>query len=109
MRQAGVLAAAGIIALRQMRERLVEDHQRAARLAVAVAERWPDLGLDPLGVRTNIVAFTHPCPRALVDFLELYGVRASVTGATGVRLVTHVDVDDEDIERARLALASAPQ
>ena len=47
MRQAGVLAAPGLVALRDMVARLADDHARAARLAVAVAERWPGNGLDP--------------------------------------------------------------
>lgn len=108
MRQAGVLAAAGIVALREMRGRLVEDHQRAARLALVVADRWPDPKFDPLRVRTNIVAFTHSRPTRLVGFLELHGILASMTGPTGVRFVTHVDVDDEDIERVCHVLANAP-
>ena len=65
MRQAGVLAAPGLVALRDMVERLPEDHARAARLADAVAERWPDCGLDPAAVRTNIVTFTHADPDKL--------------------------------------------
>ena len=46
MRQAGVIAAAGLLALDQV-DRLVDDHRRARALAEAVAERWPDAGLDP--------------------------------------------------------------
>lgn len=109
MRQAGVLAAAGIIALHQMRERLVEDHERAARLALAVAERWPDLGFDPLAVQTNIVAFAHARPGELIAFLEANGVLATMTGPAGVRLVTHLDVDDDGVERACRALADSPR
>src|SRR4029077_14836447 len=52
MRQAGVIAAAGLVALRTMVERLADDHRRARRLAEAVAERWPDAGLDLRGDRT---------------------------------------------------------
>src|SRR5204863_6538961 len=47
MRQAGIIAAAGIVALTSMVDRLADDHRRAARLAEAVAERWPAAGLDP--------------------------------------------------------------
>src|SRR5262249_40567611 len=54
MRQAGVIAAAGLVALRTMVERLADDHVRARRLAGAVADRWPD-SLDPDRVQTNIV------------------------------------------------------
>src|SRR5438067_4235697 len=60
MRQAGVIAAAGIVALEHMVDRLADDHARARRLAEAVAERWPDCGLDPASVHTNCVVFTHP-------------------------------------------------
>jgi threonine aldolase len=47
MRQAGVIAAAGLVAMRDGFERLAEDHERARRLAAAVADRWPNGGLDP--------------------------------------------------------------
>ena len=70
MRQAGVLAAPGLLALRDMVGRLHEDHGRAARLADAVAERWPGCGLNPATVRTNIVVFTHPEPEKLLAHLE---------------------------------------
>src|SRR3954452_2726811 len=50
MRQAGIIAAAGLVALNGMIERLAEDHERAGRLADAVASRWPDAGLDPADV-----------------------------------------------------------
>ena len=62
MRQAGVLAAPGLVALTEMVERLPEDHARAARLARAVVERWPSCGLDPVSVQTNIVTFAHDDP-----------------------------------------------
>ena len=52
-RQAGILAAAGIVALETMVERLADDHRRARSLAVALAERWP-ASVDPEAVRTNI-------------------------------------------------------
>src|SRR6185437_14613607 len=65
MRQAGVLAAPGLVALTEMVERLPEDHARAARLARAVVERWPSCGLDPVSVQTNIVTFAHDDPDKL--------------------------------------------
>jgi threonine aldolase len=108
MRQAGVIAAAGLVAMRTMVERLAEDHRRAARLAEAVAERWPGGGLDPAAVKTNIVTFDHANPAALLGHLEAEGVRAGTIAPGVVRLVTHHDVDDEGIERAIKALASAP-
>jgi threonine aldolase len=108
MRQAGVLAAPGLVALRDMVERLPEDHRRAARLAEAVATRWPECGLDPTAVRTNIVTFAHGEPDKLLAHLEDRGILAHAVGPGVVRLVTHHDVDDAGIERALAALADAP-
>jgi len=108
MRQAGVLAAPGLIALADMVDRLPEDHARAARLAEAVAERWPDCGLDPASVCTNMVVFTHRAPEKLLAHLEGAGVLAGAIGPDVVRLVTHHDVDDAGLARAVAALAGAP-
>ncbi len=108
MRQAGVLAAAGLVALREMVERLAEDHRRARVLAEAVAERWPDAGFDPERARTNMVTFPHADGEALLGHLEREGVLAGTIAPGVVRLVTHNDVDDSGIERARKAIASAP-
>ena len=108
MRQAGILAAAGRVALATMVERLADDHARAQRLAQAVAERWPGAGLVPEEVRTNCVAFSHPAPGALLDHLRAEGVLAGTIAPGVVRLVTHHDVDDEGVERTAKALAAAP-
>jgi len=108
MRQAGVLAAAGLVALTTMVDRLADDHGRARRLATAVAERWPDAGLEPDRVQTNIVTFPHAQPDELCDHLRGEGVLAGTISPGIVRLVTHKDVDDDDVERACKALASAP-
>jgi threonine aldolase len=107
MRQAGVLAAAGLVALRTMVERLPEDHRRARRLATAVAERWPDAGCDPERVRTNMVVFRPPDPDGLLDHLRRHGVLGGTIAPGVVRLVTHHDVDDAGIDIACRALASA--
>ena len=106
MRQVGVLAAAGLVALDRV-ERLHEDHARAGRLAEAAAERWPG-SVDPATVDTNIVRITHPEPGALLRHLAAAGVLAVPASATMVRLVTHADLDDTDIHRVTDALASAP-
>jgi threonine aldolase len=106
MRQAGVIAAAGLVALRTMIERLADDHRRAARLAEAVADRWPD-SCDPATVRTNIVTFHHRDPPALLAHLGEEGIRAGTIAPGVVRLVTHHDVDDDGIERACKAIAGA--
>ncbi|MGQ0520611.1 MAG: threonine aldolase family protein [Actinomycetota bacterium] len=108
MRQAGVLAAAGLVGLRSMVERLADDHARARRLAEAVAGRWPDAGCDPERVRTNVVTWRHPHALAVVDHLRSEGVLAGTIAPAVVRLVTHHDVDDDGLERAIKALAAAP-
>ncbi len=108
MRQAGVLAAAGLVALQSMVERLADDHARARRLAEAVADRWPDAGCDPERVRTNIVTWRHPDALRVVDHLRSEGVLAGTIAPAVVRLVTHHDVDDDGLERAVKALAAAP-
>jgi threonine aldolase len=107
MRQAGVLAAAGLVALRHHVERLADDHARARLLAEAVADRWPGC-LDPGRVRTNIVVWPHPTPAKVVDHLGGEGVLVVALGPDRLRIVTHLDVDDASVERARRALASAP-
>lgn len=109
MRQAGVIAAAGLVALRAMVDRLAEDHARARRLAEVVAECFPGSGLDPATVETNIVVFRHERAPALLAHLASEGVIAGGLGPGVVRFVTHLDVDDAGIDRARKALASAPQ
>jgi threonine aldolase len=108
MRQAGVIAAAGLVALRTMVERLADDHHRARALAAAVAERWPDSGCDPDRIRTNCVTFTHPDPGALLDFLRGEGVLAGTIAPATVRLMTHHDVGDGAVEQAAKALAASP-
>jgi threonine aldolase len=108
MRQAGVLAASGLVALDTMIDRLPEDHARAARLAEVVAQRWPDAGLDPASVRTNIVTFHHDDPDRLLEHLKREGVLAGTIAANTVRLVTHHDIDDEGLVRAMGALTGAP-
>jgi threonine aldolase len=108
MRQAGVLAAPGLLALETMVERLPEDHARAFRLAEAVAQRWPDCGLAPATVRTNIVNFAHAEPDKLLDHLWRDGVLAGTIAPRTVRLVTHHDVDDSGLRRALDSLRRAP-
>ena len=108
MRQAGILAAAGLVALRSGIERLSEDHERARRLAGAVAERWPDAGCDPEKVETNIVIFSHRDPALLIAYLREHDILAGTIAPGVVRFVTHRDVDDDCIEHARKALSGAP-
>jgi len=107
MRQAGVLAAAGLVALDQMVERLAEDHARARRLASALAERFPG-HCRPERVMTNIVTCRHDRPDVLIGHLESHGIRAGTIAPGVIRLVTHKDVDDEGVERTLAAIATAP-
>ncbi len=107
MRQAGVLAAPGLIALRENVERLAEDHDRARSIAEAVATRWPD-AIDPDAVRTNLVVFRPPDAGALLAHLRANGVLGGTLAPGVVRLVTHLDLDDDAIRIAQKAIASAP-
>jgi threonine aldolase len=103
MRQAGVIAAAGLVALETMVERLADDHARARRLADALAARWPD-SVDPATIHTNIVcARLDVLPDRFVDRLAAAGVRAGTIDPRTVRFVTHKDIDDDDIRRAIVA------
>jgi threonine aldolase len=101
MRQAGILAAAGQYALRHHVARLADDHVRARRLADALA---PFGLVDAAAVRTNIVPLD--LTKAALDAPALgaaaraEGVLVSVLGPRVARLVTHLDVDDADIDRA---------
>jgi threonine aldolase len=107
MRQAGVIAAAGLVAMGAMVERLADDHERARGVADAVAKRWPD-AIEPDQVTTNIVTFRHSDPGALLTHLESRGVKAGTIAPQTIRLVTHHDVDDDGVARACAALADAP-
>jgi threonine aldolase len=108
MRQAGILAAAGLYALDNHRKRLGEDHARAQRLA----ERSRGLaGLQVIDPETNIVMFDIVKPGVsaadVTDVLKQRGVLMVEFTPTRVRAVTHLDVDDAGIERAAEALAVA--
>lgn len=105
MRQAGIIAAAGLYALDHHVARLKDDHARAARLGAAVA-RLPVVE-SLLPVETNIVVFTLKPGLEVDDVLarlKMNGVLAVRFGPRQVRLVTHLDVDDVAIDRAIAAL-----
>lgn len=102
MRQAGVLAAAGLIALEEMPARLREDHANARLLAEA-AEGYEAAEIDMRTVETNIVIFTlrrGGDAAAFCTALKERGVLASAVGPRAVRLVTHLDVSRADCEQA---------
>jgi threonine aldolase len=109
MRQVGLIAACGIVALETMVDRLADDHRRAKQLAQALAE-MPGVTIDPALIDTNIVIFSlnHPKHTAeeLVALLWELGIWSLTTSPTEVRFVTHKDITDEDIERAVSALKS---
>jgi threonine aldolase len=102
MRQAGVLAAAGLIALEEMPKRLAEDHANARLLAERLAE-LPQVEIDLATVETNIIIFTVrglPDPTPLLDRLKERGVLAGTAADHQVRFVTHNDVDRAACEEA---------
>jgi threonine aldolase len=98
MRQVGVLAAAAILSL-ENRGRLSQDHARARRLATAIAG-LPGIRLDPGSVETNIVIFEVSDAPSFIARLKEQGVLAAGVSRTAVRLVTHLDVDDQEVGRA---------
>ncbi|MDX6611919.1 MAG: threonine aldolase [Blastocatellia bacterium] len=108
MRQAGVLAAAGLIALEDTPRRLHEDHENARRLADGLAE-LPGFKIDPEKVVTNIVIVdvseASQSPSEICAALQPRGVLASGFGSA-IRMVTHYDVSRADIETALLGLKS---
>ena len=103
MRQAGIIAAAGVYALEHHVERLAEDHVHAKMLAQALAE-LPTVRLNPADVETNIVIFdvsaSGRSAREVAERLQKEGVRVSDAGRTKLRAVTHLDVSRRDITRA---------
>jgi len=107
MRQAGVIAAAGLVALEQMIARLPEDHARARRLAEGLAQ-IPGVTVDLETVQTNIVIFRQPPGLEQADVVAALaerGVLASNYGTRGLRMVTHYEIDDAAIETALRAVA----
>jgi threonine aldolase len=106
MRQAGVLAAAGLVALKETPARLHEDHAHAQRLGRGLAE-LPGISLDPESIHTNIVIFdineTNLTAQEICSRLEARGVLASGFGSS-IRMVTHYDVSRADIDTALNAL-----
>jgi threonine aldolase len=93
MRQAGILAAAGRYALKHHIGRLADDHARARRLGES-------LGIDPSTVDTNIVVLDVDDAPGIAAAARDHGVLISVLGPQRARLVTHLDVDDDGIDRA---------
>lgn len=103
MRQAGMIAACGIVALTEMTERLADDHATAARLALGLS-RIPGVRLDPGPPLTNMVFFTVDNDRhtnsTLITAAQRAGVRVAELGHGRIRAVTHAGIDDAAIDRA---------
>ncbi|HET8911968.1 MAG TPA: low-specificity L-threonine aldolase [Ktedonobacteraceae bacterium] len=113
MRQAGIIAAAGIVALQKMVDRLAEDHENSKRLAQGLAD-FPQIEIDSAGVATNIVIFSllkndrQPLSHAetlnFVQKLQEQGVRISDFGGNLIRAVTHNGIGAEEIDKALAAI-----
>jgi len=100
MRQAGVIAAAGIVSLETMIDRLAIDHANAKRLAEGLANIH-GISIDPESVQTNIVIFTIPGSLSVLKFIEsaaLHGVKLGRSGENRIRAVTHRMIDSPDID-----------
>jgi threonine aldolase len=103
MRQAGVLAAAGIVALSEMVERLAEDHANAKKLAMGLAE-IPGISINPDHIQTNIIFFEITrediTPEEFVQKIDAGGIRMLPVGPHKVRAVTHYHITTADIDQA---------
>src|SRR5438105_551054 len=113
MRQAGIIAAAGIVALERMVDRLAEDHANARALAEG-ASKLPGLSVDLASVQTNIVIFrvdrggtaaSTAATAGLVAGCGARKVKIHAIGSSSIRCVTHKDIDAEDIGRTLDAFA----
>ena len=100
MRQVGVLAAAGIVALKNMIDRLAEDHAHATLLAGGLAQ-IPGIILDTNRVQTNIVIFDLDQSRGsvqqFISQLALEGVKVTYPGERSIRMVTHRHIMSEEV------------
>jgi len=105
MRQAGILASAGIVSLEQMVDRLSEDHHTARELATGLAD-IPGIDIDPAGVQTNLVYFALKkeisiAPAVLLKRLDdEFGIKIGQAGPRAFRAVTHYWISPQDIETA---------
>ena len=112
MRQAGILAAAGIVALESMVDRLTEDHARASRLARSL-EKIPGITLDSGAPYTNMLYlsldedFVSLTGTQVAEILDDMDIKVGVVSERRFRLVTHYWIDDADVERAVVAFNKA--
>lgn len=111
MRQAGVLAAAGLVAFDTMLDRLPEDHRRARLLVDGLAD-MPGVTVNPEAVQTNIVVFSLDRPLDQTEVaaaLKDRGLLVSNYGGRGLRMVTHFEIDDAAISSALEILSDVLQ
>jgi threonine aldolase len=116
MRQSGVIAAAGIVALESMIDRLPEDHRRARALAEGISQ-IPQFTIDLDVVQSNIIVFKPNAAldkAAFITAMKNEGVLVSDYGLRGLRMVTHYEITDEDVKTAldvvsHVASAMAPE
>jgi threonine aldolase len=110
MRQAGILAAAGLVALDSMVDRLADDHANAGRLAQGLAN-IDGLSLDPDTIYSNIVIFdVDPAVGSagqLISALAQEGVQVSSPGPQSIRMVTHRHIESADVEEALSRVSKA--
>ncbi len=104
MRQAGIIAAAGIVGINTMIDRLEEDHLNAKKLAHGLAN-IPGISIDPLNIKTNIVIFSLDNGNTLNMLKDLAkaGILGSFNGSNRIRMVTHYGINAEDIDLALTA------
>ncbi|HKN88418.1 MAG TPA: low-specificity L-threonine aldolase [Nitrospiraceae bacterium] len=109
MRQAGILAAAGVYALEHNIARLADDHEHATRLA-QILHKIPSVTLNPAQVETNIIVFevqdAGRTPAEIVAALKQQGVLINTIGGRRFRAVTHLNISREDIEEAGRAFTA---
>jgi threonine aldolase len=112
MRQAGILAAAGTVALETMIDRLAEDHANARRLAEGLSQ-LPKIEIDPERVQTNIVIFALTpdalSPAQLAQGLAGHGVKVGTIGERRIRAVTHHGIAAQDVDNALTAFRDVLQ
>jgi len=110
MRQAGIIAAAGVVALNEMVERLAEDHANARTLAEGLAN-MPGVAVDPSVVESNMVFFgaADGDNAQLVEAAATEGVLLSGSDDGRIRAVTHYGISSEDIDDALAIISSVTQ
>ena len=98
MRQAGILAAAGIVALRDMRERMIEDHERASELAKGLAN-IEGIFINMETVQTNMVYFRIDDAAEIAEAMKKRGILCNALTSDSIRLVTHYQITDDDVQK----------